>query len=374
MAPGMLAERQRHRQAELVRVDDLVGRDVLEQPVLVDAGLVREGIGAHDRLVRRHRRAGEPLDEARGGSDRETSMAVCACRASPRTRRAITISSSDALPARSPIPLTVHSICCTPASTAASEFATASPRSSWQCAERATSSSSGHSSRTCWKNDAYSCGKHVADRVREVDRRRAGLDGGTADGGDERGVGAGCVLARELDLVDARAGACRPRTTRRATTSSGRRRSFFSMCSALVARKMCARERGASASAAAAASMSESLVRQREATVALFTARATARTPSKSPGEEAANPASITSTPSRSSCSPISTFSSGRRAIPGACSPSRRVVSKIVILRELNVFLLDSPASAGGPVASDVGVCALRRVVATPPRGGESGG
>ncbi len=117
------------------------------------------------------------------------------------------------------------------------------------------------------------------------------------------------------------------------------------MCSALVAMKMCTRERGASASAAVEASMSESLVRQREATVVFFTARATARTPSKSPGDEAAKPASMTSTPSRSSCSPISTFSSGRSAIPGACSPSRSVVSKIVILRELNVFLLDSPAS-----------------------------
>ena len=152
-----------------------------------------------------------------------------------------------------------------------------------------------------------------------------------------------------------------------ATTSSGRSRSFFSMCSALVARKMWMRDRGASASAAAPASMSVGFVRQSEATVTRFAARATARTPSKSPGDEAAKPASITSTPSRSSCSPISTFSSGCSAIPGACSPSRSVVSKIVILRELKPFLLHSPAPAGGPVASDVGVCALRRVVASSP-------
>ena len=52
-----------------------------------------------------------------------------------RTRSAITISSSAALPARSPMPFTVHSTCPTPASTAASELATARPRSSWQCAE-----------------------------------------------------------------------------------------------------------------------------------------------------------------------------------------------------------------------------------------------
>ena len=82
-----------------------------------------------------------------------------------------------------------------------------------------------------------------------------------------------------------------------ATTSSGVRRSFFSMCSALVARKMWMRERGASASAADAASMSAALARQSEATVTFSAARATARTPSKSPGDEAAKPASITSTP-----------------------------------------------------------------------------
>ena len=45
----------------------------------------------------------------------------------------MTISSSEQLPARSPMPLMVHSICRAPASIAASEFATASPRSSWQC-------------------------------------------------------------------------------------------------------------------------------------------------------------------------------------------------------------------------------------------------
>ena len=58
-------------------------------------------------------------------------------------------------------------------------------------------------------------GQHVADGVREVDRRRTGLHGGAADGGDERGIGAGRVLAGELDLVDARAGALdRGRRTR----------------------------------------------------------------------------------------------------------------------------------------------------------------
>src|SRR5688500_1749537 len=46
-------------------------------------------------------------------------------------------------------------------------------------------------------------GDGVADRVREIDRRRAGLDRGTADLRHERRVRAGRVLARELDLVNA---------------------------------------------------------------------------------------------------------------------------------------------------------------------------
>ena len=45
----------------------------------------------------------------------------------------MTISSSAALPARSPMPLTVHSTCRAPPPTAASELATANPRSLWQC-------------------------------------------------------------------------------------------------------------------------------------------------------------------------------------------------------------------------------------------------
>jgi hypothetical protein len=89
--------------------------------------------------------------------------------------------------------------------------------------------------------------------------------------------------------------------------------------------------------------MSSRRVRQRVATVALRTVRATVRTPSKSPGDEAAKPASITSTPSRSSWAATSAFSSGCSAMPGDCSPSRSVVSKIAILRELKVILLVAP-------------------------------
>jgi hypothetical protein len=56
------------------------------------------------------------------------------------------------------------------------------------------------------------------------------------------------------------------------------------MCTGLVAMKTWMRDRRASASASAAASMSSFFVRQSEATVGAETARATARTPPKSPG------------------------------------------------------------------------------------------
>jgi hypothetical protein len=59
---------------------------------------------------------------------------------------AITTSSSDALPARSPMPLTVTSAWRAPARSPASELATARPRSSWQCTEMITSLAPG----VCW--------------------------------------------------------------------------------------------------------------------------------------------------------------------------------------------------------------------------------
>ena len=54
----------------------------------------------------------------------------------------------------------------------------------------------------------------------------------------------------------------------------------------------------------------------------------TARMQSSSPGEAAAKPASMTSTPSAFRVRPMRTLSSGDMEKPGACSPSRMVVSK----------------------------------------------
>ena len=58
--------------------------------------------------------------------------------------------------------------------------------------------------------------------------------------------------------------------------------------------------------------------------------RATSRVASKSSSEEMGNPASMTSTFSRASCRAISSFSVVFMENPGACSPSRSEVSKMI--------------------------------------------
>ncbi|MNG14795.1 hypothetical protein D3C84_985810 [compost metagenome] len=86
------------------------------------------------------------------------SMRVCTPSRSARVLIAMTISSSAALPARSPRPLMVHSTCRAPATTAARELATARPRSLWQCTENTALSALGTRSSNCRIMSAYWCG------------------------------------------------------------------------------------------------------------------------------------------------------------------------------------------------------------------------
>src|SRR5262245_1782861 len=96
-----------------------------------------------------------------------------------------------------------------------------------------------------------------------------------------------------------------------------------------VAMKMWIPGRWARSTALMARSTSCSRVRASESTTGFPTAAATRCTASKSPSDEAANPASMTSTPRRSSWRAITSFSSMFMVAPGDCSPSRSVVSKI---------------------------------------------
>jgi hypothetical protein len=115
-------------------------------------------------------------------------------------------------------------------------------------------------------------------------------------------------------------------------TWSGVMRSFFSMCSGDVAMKVWMRARAAPFSASAAREMSRSLARASEQMVESLMASAMACTASKSPLELAAKPASITSTFRRSSWRAMRSFSSRVMDAPGDCSPSRKVVSKMMSL------------------------------------------
>jgi hypothetical protein len=62
---------------------------------------------------------------------------------------------------------------------------------------------------------------------------------------------------------------------------------------------------------------------------------------SKSPLELAAKPASITSTFRRSSWRAMRSFSSRVMEAPGDCSPSRKVVSKMMSLSAMGLLLLN---------------------------------
>ena len=81
------------------------------------------------------------------------------------------------------------------------------------------------------------------------------------------------------------------------------------------------------ASAATLISFSTALVKPQ--TVAFFTISEIASTDWKSPGLDTGNPASITLTPSKSSCFAMTTFCSVFNLQPGTCSPSLSVVSNI---------------------------------------------
>ena len=124
------------------------------------------------------------------------------------------------------------------------------------------------------------------------------------------------------------------------STCSGARRSFFSMCSGLVAMKVWMRQDFAPFSASTPREMSRSLARHRPAIVDSLTTFAMARTASKSPLDAAGNPASMTSTRMRSSCRAMRSFSSRFIDAPGLCSPSRMVVSNMIKLSFIAALLL----------------------------------
>ncbi|MNV72821.1 hypothetical protein D3C71_1659360 [compost metagenome] len=84
----MLAEHQLALlQPNRLRRHDLVRRLLLQHAVLVNAGLMRESVGADDRLVPRHDHAGQLADEAAGaGNFRQHQTRLGAEKFAPRLK------------------------------------------------------------------------------------------------------------------------------------------------------------------------------------------------------------------------------------------------------------------------------------------------
>ncbi len=142
-----------------------------------------------------------PATSFEAGTICVVSMRVVHGKRSRRVRTAITISSSEAFPARSPRPFTVHSTWRAPFITAARELATATPRSLWQCTDHTARAGIGDALAQGTDERAELPGHGVADGVGNVDGGRAGSDRGLDQAAQEIRLRAPGVLGRELHVV-----------------------------------------------------------------------------------------------------------------------------------------------------------------------------
>ncbi len=122
---------------------------------------------------------------------------------SGRTRLIMMISSSEALPARSPMPLIVHSTCRAPAPMAAMRVRHGQPQVivAMRAEDRAVRV--GHPSDHGPEEVGDLIRRRVADRVRQVDRPGAGGDDRLDQPAQKIEVASGRVLGGELDVVGA---------------------------------------------------------------------------------------------------------------------------------------------------------------------------
>ena len=217
-----------------------------------------------------------------------------------------------------------------PAWTAASVFAVASPRSLWQWTLTWRRHRPGP--RPVPTSAPNSARDRVPDRVRDVDRRRARLDHRLVD------VSRKSCSVRDASSAENSISASGPRVSRahrtqRTASASAWSRPMRSLClrwMSLVAMNRCRCGRSATLMASTARCGSPSRQRASAATaIPPLVSRAIRRTASKSPGDAAGKPASMTSTLRRTSWRATSSFSAAVSPAPGACSPSRSVVSKI---------------------------------------------
>mmetsp|Transcript_11203 Transcript_11203/g.28732 ORF Transcript_11203/g.28732 Transcript_11203/m.28732 type:complete len:280 (+) Transcript_11203:934-1773(+) len=256
---------------------------------------------------------------------------------SPLRAMAMTTSSSEALPARSPMPLMVHSTWRAPAMAPARLLAVLSPRSFWQCVDMMAPSMPGVLALIAAMRLPNSCGRFqpvvsgmlsvVAPASMTAPRMRY------RNSGSLRPASSGLNSMS----VQPRLRRWRTAATAFSTTSSGVILSLNFMWISEVAMKVCTRGLAAPFTASHARSRSGNLVRERPQMTgtwpsgpgSLPTSTAICRTASKSSGDAMGKPASMMSTPRRDRLRAMSSFSLMVRVQPGDCSPSRRVVSKM---------------------------------------------
>jgi hypothetical protein len=177
---------------------------------------------------------------------------------------------------------------------------------------------------------AHVRGDGVADGVRDVDRRGAGIDGRFDHFAQEVVFGPRRILGRELDVVT---------VSRRAPHAFdgplddllGRHPQFeFAVDRAGGQEDVDPRPFGQLQRLPSPVDVRRIAPRQ-PADRRPADDPEISRTASKSPGEAIGNPASMMSTPSTARAWAISSFSFRFMLAPGDCSPSRSVVSKILI-------------------------------------------
>ena len=244
------------------------------------------------------------------------------------------------MPARSPMPLTVHSTCVAPAATPASVFATASPRSSWQWTESVTSVELRAEPAHLAQERRVLLGERVADGVGEVDRRRSRLDRARDDLRDEGGLGAGRVLAENSTS------STRPATyataKRACSTTSAARARACAPCGSGSSRgrRGCACARAPRRAPRRPRRGPRARPRERRDRRAVDARRRRRGRPRSRRARRRRSPPRSRRRRGARARSAISPFSSGESAMPGDCSPSLSVVSKIVILRRSATFSL----------------------------------
>ena len=142
-----------------------------------------------------------------------------------------------------------------------------------------------------------------------------------------------------------------------ARTSSGVFLIWYFMCTGLVLMKVWMRGTSATLTASQHTRMSCSMARESPAMRGPLISVAMACTASKSSGEAIGNPASMMSTLRRASWWATSSFSALFKVAPGACSPSRSVVSKILMYLSLltsHLHLLEACVVIGWSSGSEM--------------------